>query len=579
VLACSALLTVRAGAQTPPIFDELQAVHPNSVPGALATRENPDGSHTLYVAEGGALAFIAAENPSSYQNEIKIVPISSMGVQPVRLLPDPVNGGDLLFIAGGRFGLWVMDANDSPSSGNPAARIDDAEDAANPSVQNSRRWCCDVEVVSTAGQDYLLALLAEKDSSRLRAYPLGDARDVLLQHQTNETGHELAAVLEHTFVRNPAQPSGSAQSLALGMDVRGQDVYVAMGTHGLVRLRFQGSFQNPIEEWGPVFGDGTYYQQQPQGGDLYDDFHYKLGGVTQRQDPPFFVDVAVMEGHDYLYAAVDHLGWVRFDVENAAWGASTPIDRHEGVAITNQQGEKQVQLVDPGLVSGKVRTDARALELVETTPGKPALVVAAHTRPLIIEPGLAAEGRTLGALGIGFSGTNGALGDLTGKNPFALVYDASSIASSSQLPAGWSDPGRTENGGAVAHGLWIDVDPDPDLLWVFTGQTVGAFADPSQEPDEGRNTTVRAEFSWPTQPDEVPSGKVFRGAEDRPGRRVYDVGPGLVRPDVLHVSSNDGGLVPEQAELAVCSSGIELLTLYPWEAPSHNGVVFDADTI
>ncbi|MEM6675279.1 MAG: hypothetical protein AAF726_20695 [Planctomycetota bacterium] len=53
-----------------------------------------------------------------------------------------------------------------------------------------------------------------------------------------------------------------------------------------------------------------------------------------RDDPPHFLDVAVQNnaGGHRLYAAVDHLNWVRFDLGDPSnpWGTTMDIDHHEG---------------------------------------------------------------------------------------------------------------------------------------------------------------------------------------------------------------------------------------------------------
>ena len=170
----AAALTLVAGASAQEILDVLEAVHPYSLPGALAS--DPDGQY-LFVAEGGALVTLHAEtNPDVFRIR-STAPIGATGVRPVRMLLDPdahltlssaPGLEDVLYVAGGRSGLWAMRADLRLSvASRVAVRIDDSRDT-DPTTQDSRRWCTDVNVMTVGGIQYLVALFAQRGDSRLR---------------------------------------------------------------------------------------------------------------------------------------------------------------------------------------------------------------------------------------------------------------------------------------------------------------------------------------------------------------------------------------------------------------------------
>jgi len=171
----------------PGTLTKLRAVHPHSIPAGMTVSD--DGRY-LYVAEGGTLAVLDA--PSDMHVEIKFAPVSSLGLRAVELELDPdadleAPSNAYLYVAAGREGLWVMGADPGASVTLPASRIDDALDTGG---QTSDRWCNDVDFIQWGTTDYLLALFAEKDASRLRLYKLQHARNVL---GPQETGNEIAA--------------------------------------------------------------------------------------------------------------------------------------------------------------------------------------------------------------------------------------------------------------------------------------------------------------------------------------------------------------------------------------------------
>ncbi len=167
-------------------MDELVAVHPFSTPGCITS--SPDGQYA-YFAEGAAVALIRADPglPNAQQNydtPIWRAQVASQGVTPIAMALDPEadwdetdDPNDLLLIAGGRDGLWVMEASESLSAPR-AFRIDDSGNNLRPS-QYGRKWCNDVELMQVDGVWYVLALFARVDHSNLRAYKLSDIRQIV----------------------------------------------------------------------------------------------------------------------------------------------------------------------------------------------------------------------------------------------------------------------------------------------------------------------------------------------------------------------------------------------------------------
>jgi len=553
-------------AQGDQVFDALIAVHPNSVPHGMAS--TPDGD-TLYVAEGGAVAFLDA-----VLHEIKIERVSSMGVMAVRMELDPQAaqpGSNLLHIAGGRFGYWVMDATVS-GTGNRAARIDDADGSA-----DSRRWCNDVGFIRVGSTIYVAVTFAEKAESKLRLYRIDDVRAVFNDFPGDETGHEVTPAVEVALHSHPDWQPPSSQAFAFGLDVDegADDVYVALGTHGVVRVHFD-SMLAPTVTGGPVFGTGSRYALGDP--ELYDNFKYIKGGVVHREDPPFFVDVVVQlrgSGAHFLYCAVDHLGWVRFDLDGApAWGFEMPIDHHEGTEIVNAEGEHQVKLRDSD-GPAKMRTYARGLDFVDS-PNGPVLAVASHDLPMIMEPAVLTEGRALSYDGNSFAGTGGVHPDLDGRWAYTFVYDLSQPLV--HLEPNWV--GSSHSGGDRVH-LPPDqpgADPgDVDEIVVFTGPVAAGLFEPVpyDDPpptDEGDHATVRLEFDWPDPPGMLPQvPKLVRTELDRPGRLCKDVGYSLDNPAVLQPSSNDAGF-PMNGNLLECGDQIHSIAT---ARPTQHGIIFN----
>ncbi|MFT7671154.1 MAG: hypothetical protein ACI8X5_003871, partial [Planctomycetota bacterium] len=264
-------------------MDELIAAHAFGSEGPVTS--SPDGK-CAYLAEGGAIALINADHddPNSsgnFKTPLWRKQVGSIGVVPVEIAIDPgysfvepINANapnSLLYIAGGRSGFWVMDAGVvdlTPAGGwDPykATRIDNSG-TTNTASQNSLRWCNDLKFMTVDGATYVVVLFARVDKSVLRVYDIEDVR--LAAAQAGEFGNELAPLFN---VKLQSIPNVSGDAYAFGMDVdevdsTHSDIYVAMGEHGIFRVRFEdttGSLAlstpaTPVE-LGPYFGDSSPY--------------------------------------------------------------------------------------------------------------------------------------------------------------------------------------------------------------------------------------------------------------------------------------------------------------------------------
>lgn len=378
------------GGQLPvyPVFQS--ATHPFSRTKAFTATEDGDW---LYSAEGGSMAFINMRDSQGMftdadmhePNATKKISVGKHGVNASRMILDTLRGGDLLYLAGGRDGLWVMDSDPDPSiPPNRAWRVDDSGNT-NPATQGSRRWCSDVQLTTVEGVDYLVAVFGKKTSSVLRIYRLDDVR-AIADPSNAELGNEIAPFAQITLKKHPDAPVpggdvlGRSIALAVDCTVLGNPgdeklfAYVAMGPHGLARVRFdpgQGSNFTIGVAWGPVFGDSSHYElgnglipnvpKETYQSSVYTDdreFYGPAGTVIDRVEAPAFTDVKVYRGEllvegelkdvYQVYATVDHLNWVMFDLDpgtGAGWSSTMPIAHHEG----HPEGFTNTGLFDAGI--------------------------------------------------------------------------------------------------------------------------------------------------------------------------------------------------------------------------------------
>lgn len=336
----------------------------------------PDG-YWIYEAEGAVVRVldtwdeVRGEHSLDGFSGAKSFQVGRLGVLPSALCLDPDAGAppvggpaDLLYVAAGRDGLWVAQADTRPGLPNLAWRVDDSGSGV-PGDQDGRRWCVAVDTVEVGGERYLAALFARKDASRLRLYPLDLVR-ALANPLHAEVGHELAPSLQVGLGAHPQAPTAGAgpsfgRSLALGMAVDSTtngagapiaDVYIALGHHGLARveLRPTSTGVTGSATYGPVFGSGSAYELD-QAHDLipahldpalYGSLVYETARPyldaprVDRVELPQVTSVAVLradvDGRPslHLVATVDHLFWLAFDLAAQPFAPDTPILHHAG---------------------------------------------------------------------------------------------------------------------------------------------------------------------------------------------------------------------------------------------------------
>jgi hypothetical protein len=557
------------------ILDTLRIAHPRS--NASSVISTTDGKWMIS-SEGGVMAFFqvpdvpADTGVKDMPGESHFVQVGKSGVKATRMALDPqaatvpkTGSEDLLYIAGGRDGLWVLEA-DTTGTKTASQRVDDSgnSDIAN---QMSRRWCCDVDFMYIDGTWYLLALFAKGGNNRLRVYKLADVRATLA------SGVEIAAWLEVKVTKHPQAPAsppsnsfGTSAAWAMTVDQvnatpgeEAWDVYLALGHHGLARVSFSpleisppppGTPQPPIVQWGPIFGDGSFYntttpgngiptwslasyygnleywQRGTNAGDLFY-AHHPGTDLMDRTDAPLFADVVVQNdtlGH-YLYAAVDHLNWVRFplDLALAAWDYQTPIDHHEGQPVLNAFGVIEFDIV-PSATTGRGRV--RELELVDSDPDSglgPVLVAVASRTPSASDFRTPTEGPAYQPNFL-WGGSKTEANVVGNEAKFrTLVYRIDQGFSQGYNFENWTESGN--------HSLYVppnqqhSASAEDDLIFLFhQGWTsVTSFI----KLDANSNVGARVEYQ--------------RKLEHYTGRKVFTIARSILHPDLFLTGANDGG--------------------------------------
>lgn len=604
--------------------------HPYSLPGAI---ERVPGSLWLLASEGGALAFLDGNTREAFGDEIgnvKRVPISSFGVVPVEMRMDPdatlndatLHAEDLVYIAGGRFGFWVMQAHPGPTIPLSARRVDDHDSAAPDG--DSARWCSAVDVVEIGETRYLAVLFSARANNRLRLYPLQDVRDLFAgSGPWAELGSELTATVEvaldeHEDWQPTPGTNGFAEAFGYGMDVLGSDIYVALGTHGLVRVEFDPQdLQNPVVQGGPVFGTGSYYATtlDPLFGDLVywrNPSNPLLAATVERSHPPFFGGLVAYShgGKDYLIASVDHLGWLRLNLTDDGFDHEMDIEYHPGetydLIVAQQQPNQEARSLVGNGVTGlptHAYTYARRLDLCQTPLG-PALAVAVHAHPLWLFPGCQNEGRQVGSVLDMYGGVRlSVTGPIQGHYRWTLLYRLHPPAAAHPelvtqirggggyvkilqpiLTGGEEEPMGDFQGGGSSSLLY------PPLI-VYTGavkDTIGVRGIPDSVSNapvhlDGRQAALRVKVAWDPvdigefdpdlDPDPYTYGDVWhRSAEGRPGWMIREMVPSLGDHNVLLLGGNDSGLIG-MGLVAACNA---IVRTFPFnQVGGAHGIIFD----
>jgi len=584
------------------ILDQFQTGFPFSVPNAMAV--SADGRY-IYCGEGGSIAILDTEaNPPVYDMTAPRPPISDFGARPAKILVDPGTlpgtDDDLLIICAGRSGLWVMDAHPTGGADHRAAVVDDAG-GSNVNVQNSRRFCDDAEIFSIDGVEYLAAIFARRGGSRLRIYDMESVRAVLVNTMQDEwSGAEISYLHDRKFGKRvpTLSPIGQTNlhnyslSIALTVDQISADsatVYVALWHQGLARVRVDADPGNPGEllvsgvELGPVFGDGSAYHLHenlsPHPKETYDNFHWTdvdTGEVT-RQEPPVFTDVAVQNfqapnDKHYLYATVDTLGWVRFDLSDP-WGADMMIEHHEGTAYPEDINDHPFGEIQFELNGGySYPTQVRVIE----SQGEVLVAVNMSGASMVRNVGHRTEGSVLNYAANSFNGIpdyfflkGNRLDRILGGTGEVLIYRVDTTGTI---------------GAFTGYEFDADLEPTPDpgnveeealptLFSQFGGRDISFHPASPGVPNRpllfvqaGKVTDkVRVDLDPPLPEDIMFERLGGRVKADRPGSERFRVGYCVVNPDVLLVGSNDGFFSAHGIH-ALCGS--DLLNFYD---PSPGG--------
>ncbi|MFT7671276.1 MAG: hypothetical protein ACI8X5_003993 [Planctomycetota bacterium] len=584
-------------------MDELVTVHPYSFAGPIAASR--DGKYA-YMAEGGAVALVLADHTLSaaagnYQAPLWRHPVGKTGVIPTEMSLDPEFNftepmtpnapKNLLYIAGGRDGFWVMEASVVSIAPlgqwepRPAYRIDNSG-TTSVSTQNSRRWCNDVGFMTVNGNVYALALFARMDKSVLRVYDIDDVRDVA--KYGTETGSEIQSLFN---IKLESIPNVSGSAYAMGMDVDEvatdhSNVYVAMGEHGIFRVSFEDTGsglvlstpQSPVEH-GPYFGDGSAYAGY--NAPLYENVEYYEGNnhnstllLTHR---PYFLDVAVENlasdsDRHRVYAAVDNLGWCAFSIKSSvAWdddiwdpasgahGYPDFIQEGKQKASTDQNSTKKMIRLATTAEDGNKASFARQIEVVttresSTSPYSTALIVSASSRRFIELPELKNEGRFLQwNLTLGPIHKKDKLNDYGGKHSLIIAYDLEHVGDTAN---GWVFNDDNYLGVSVGGTAFCAVEEPPmDQLHLFYGSSVPGGKLPDEDVDNSTsNNAVRVWYEdWPDGVNQLNLDHnwsehddfLTRGRYYRLGRITTSFGSSLIDPQILVSASNDAGVIPD----------------------------------
>jgi len=608
------------------LLDELVAVYPYA--SGYTMTSTPDG-YDLYAGEGGAVAVIHSDHTATnYNTPLKRDPVGSVGVLPVKMLLDPditatpgpaycpaYEDNDLLYVAGGRDGLWAMQADvQHPGQPNLAVRIDDATSKTSTQHQNSRRWCNDLDYVTLeeGGEQvtYLVALFGAKNDSRLRLYKLDDVRDAAnaALDASVETGHEInpEKSVRIQWHLSPGA-AGNGHSFAFGMDVDDENdhVYVAIGFHGLVRIRLDqlgsGFFNNPpIEpyclEWGPYCGDSSHYVTIDP--NLYKNVKFYDGAELVTDYPPPFLDVAVdrTDPEDpWVYAAVDHVGLVGFSL-SGEWNDHIEDETNPPMKRFHQEGESDndgpLHWSELVLESQQYRcsTFARRVQVVESAK---ALLVSTVPTPAMKHPAILTMSRTMSfdqtMLGMlpGEADWTRFVGEI--RHGYTLAYDLENRGS---WVSGLRNTAAIADMGRQMHGPPIQTS---GKLTFFAGGDSDALrlVEPEREAAWNQLDLFHVEFDgWPPTPPAVLTtySEWVREKDHRTGRWVYRVGLNAANPEVLATGSNQGGMVSNAPLVFDLTQpgGAKIIpkfdpgpnalpTARPQRTDGENGVLFEPD--
>lgn len=537
----------------------------------------------LFHSEGGTMVFIKAnatngnidEDDYRIESKLKRVGTGPREVLVAKMILDPAadpepgplanNPANLLYMACGRDGLWIMEADVDPTAVNQAWPVDDSGNDSDLN-QNSRRWCADVGLCQVQGVDYLAAIFTKKGHSVLRVYSLAQVRAA-------GTGGVMNPLDQIILSSNSAAPSISSTasysrpvSLALAVDQEsneesGQyaDLYVAMGPHGVVRVSLKGDAAGGLlslaKTDGPVFGSFTAYDQNSPPGTVPDsadasaglygdwvqmsDWKFLSTQVEQRHEAPMFVDVAVHDSADagdglgvhQLFVAVDHLFWVVFDL-HGPFSPQMPILHHEGdrwsfSGTYGSWSQPMVKPLDPADGGIDEVSFARSLAIVDGGVQGPLLVVTGSRRSILRD----FMDTSLEAIGFDEHLQPGRTWTEVASSARTYVY---------RIQASYPDADFNIAGSFDEGGGGVYVPPTQDLtaepyLAVFHSSFIVNSAGESPP----AMSLTRMLLPWAVG---GPVQTFRRPNQSHRGRMAFNIGHSILDPNLLLTSGNDAGL-------------------------------------
>lgn len=446
----------------------------------------------------------------------------------------------------------------------------------------------------------MLALFQKKGGSQLRLYELSDVRAI--GNGTLETGNEIAPALHVALGAHPdativpAKSFGGSAAMALDVDVVGATpgverihVYVAMGHHGLVRVKIQAenvavpATGTPVVEWGPILGASSHYAGLSSWYDNHELWESGSSGAgqevhpgvdeLQREELPMFVDLAVQNdgaGEHYLYVAADFLNWMRFALDDVSdpWGPTMAIDHHEGVLSGVQPlNETQLDLVPveidpPNPQKHRRNSFVREIAIVESDEDGPILVVTANNTNFLHAQDQHTEGFHVGT-GFGWGGTESAvLGIGKQRTVFYRIDDGFQPQQLDMV--NWVDVGGSN----------LHVPPDQTgngpLLRVFHNDAApkGTFL-LRQSIDLTCMVEVDVSVDYTGGEPQGPATISVRDICQLNGRKCFRIGSSIVDPDLLLFSLNDG-FFPEDGFLVTdFDTGTGEHEIVRWYSPQN----------
>jgi len=347
-----------------------------------------------------------------------------------------------------------------------------------------------------------------------------------------------------------------------------------MWHQGLARVKVTAAAGGGVDvappEWGPVFGNASFYNLDPaltpEQREWYSNMTWRLDGEVFRDEPPVFTDVAVQNfcGR-YVYATLDTLGWVRFDLGDPLgnpWGEAMAIDHHEGEPYPADVADhpfSEIQFRLDDLAGDRDYTYPRQVRVLQNGQDG-VLAVSGACQSMVKRLEYRTVGQTFNYSADEFNGIPTRIfgasacadednpGLVTGSGEHVYVYeiDCNGLVSTPLCIAAPLEPPAPPSelpeapvfeGGSSVREMEIIPSGTVDKLLLF---------------NQGRTITSKTQVNL-NPPSFTTLGS--RVAADRPGRECWKAKYSILNPDLLLFTSNDGG-PPANGVWATCGSGL-----------------------